>query len=255
MENIEIWNKNKNILPIVVSIPHSGTYLPKSMKEKLIDNIILSNMDWYLPKLYSFLKDIEITTVVNNISRYVIDPNRKIENNESSSYIKSYIYTKTTFNCKMYKQLLDSKEINYRIQNYYNLYHEAITNTLNNKLTSFDKVYLLDLHSFGKDIEENIVLGNDNGKTANYNFTTLVKNTLENCGFKTILNKPYSGGYIIKKYATDFIETIQIELSYKKYIDDRKFDNEEFPIVNKELFKNTQENLKNFFKEIIDKII
>lgn len=255
MQNIEIWNKNKNILPIVVSIPHSGTYLPKPMKEKLIDNIILSNMDWYLPNLYSFLKDIGITTVVNNISRYVIDSNRKIENNENSSYIKSYVYTKTTFNCEMYKQLPDYNEINNRIKNYYNLYHEAITNILNNKLTSFSNLYLLDLHSFGKDIEENIVLGNDNGKTANYNFTTLIKNTLEKYGFKTILNKPYSGGYIIKKYATSCIETIQIELSYKKYIDDRKFGNEEFPVINEELFKKTQENLKNFFKEIIDKII
>lgn len=68
---------------------------------------------WYLPNLYSFLKYLEITTIVNNVSRYVIDPN-------------------------------------------------------NDKLSCFNKIYLIDLHSFGKDIDTNIVLGNRNGQTLNY---------------------------------------------------------------------------------------
>ena len=76
MDKIEIWNNSKNITPIIVSIPHSGTYIPQNMKNKLIDNVVLANMDWYLPDLYSFLKDLEITTIINNVSRYVIDPNR-----------------------------------------------------------------------------------------------------------------------------------------------------------------------------------
>ena len=62
MNSVEIWNSNKNTLPLIVSIPHSGTYIPQIMKENLVDNLILANMDWYLPNLYSFLKDIKITT-------------------------------------------------------------------------------------------------------------------------------------------------------------------------------------------------
>ena len=34
MGNIEIWDKEKNNYPIIISIPHSGTYLPREMKEK-----------------------------------------------------------------------------------------------------------------------------------------------------------------------------------------------------------------------------
>lgn len=253
MLSIEVWNKENNKIPIIVSIPHSGTYLPVTMKEKLIDNIILANMDWYLPKLYLFLQDLGITTLVNNVSRYVIDTNREITDCKSDSYTQNYIYTKTTFNHEMYKRVLDNNEINYRIKEYYNPYHDFITNLINDKLTKFNKIYLIDLHSFGKDIEEDIVLGNKYYKTASYEFTSLVESLLKENGFKISLNNPYSGGYIVKKYASENVETIQIELSYKKYIENRIFENEVFPKIDNNLFNKTQEKLKSIFKELIEK--
>lgn len=253
IDNIEIWNKYNNKIPIIVSIPHSGTYLPVTMKEKLIDNIILANMDWYLPKLYSFLHNLGITTLVNNVSRYVIDTNREITNCKSDSYSKNYIYTKTTFNHEMYKRILDNNEIAHRIKEYYNPYHDFITNLINDKLTEFNKVYLIDLHSFGKNIKGDIVLGNKNYQTASHEFTDLIENSLERNGFKISLNEPYSGGYIIKKYASENVETIQIELNYKRYIENRIFENEVFPKIDNNLFDKTQENLKLFFEELIEK--
>lgn len=150
---------------------------------------------WYLPNLYSFLKYLEITTIVNNVSRYVIDPN-------------------------------------------------------NDKLSCFNKIYLIDLHSFGKDIDTNIVLGNRNGQTLNKEFTMSIKNTSEKLDFIVSLNNPYSGGYITRKYANNKVETLQLELSYKKYIDDKTFGNEEFPKINKTLFTKTQEKLKCFFESL-----
>lgn len=45
MKNIEIWNEKNNETPVIVSIPHSGTYIPKVMKEKLIDDIVLANIN------------------------------------------------------------------------------------------------------------------------------------------------------------------------------------------------------------------
>lgn len=252
MNEIEIWNNGKNKIPLIVSIPHSGTYIPQTMQEKLLDNVILSNMDWYLPNLYSFFKDLEITTIVNNVSRYVIDPNREIINNINTSYVNNYIYTKTTFNNPMYKTDLEDKEIRDRITKYYAPYHQALEKLINDKLSYFNKIYLIDLHSFGKDIDANIVLGNRNGQTLNKEFTMSIKNTLEKLDFIVSLNTPYSGGYITRKYANNKIETLQLELSYKKYIDDRTFVNEEFPKINKTLFTETQEKLKTFFEEMLN---
>lgn len=253
MKNIEIWNENNNKIPIIVTIPHSGTYIPKTMKENLLENVILSNMDWYIQELYSFLKDLGFTTIINNISRYVIDTNREILDNDNDSYTKNYIYTKTTFEYKMYKKIPNKEEIQYRINEYYKPFHDTIKRTINDRLDKFDKVYLLDLHSFGKDINENIVLGNRKGETASIEFTNLISKSLENYGFRVGINNPYSGGFITKKYAKNNVETMQIELSYKTYIENRNFLNEEFPEINRSLFDETQQKLKNFFREIIKK--
>lgn len=255
MNKIEIWNEDKNEIPLIVSIPHSGTYIPQEMRGNLIDNVVLSNMDWYLPNLYSFLKNLEITTIINNVSRYVIDPNREIINNTSDFFVHKYVYTKTTFNYPMYKKTLDNNEIKFRIQEYYNPYHKEISHLINEKLTNFNKVYLIDLHSFGKDIDEDIVLGNKNGETARKEFTNLVRDSLEKLDFKVNLNNPYSGGYIVRKYANENVETLQIELSYKKYIENKIFGNEEFPRIHKNSFNEIQEKMKSFFEEIVHQIL
>lgn len=251
MNQIEIWNNGKNAIPLIVSIPHSGTYIPQTMQEKLVDNVILANMDWYLPNLYSFLKDLEITTIVNNVSRYVIDLNREITDSINTSYVDNYVYTKTTFNNSMYNTDLEDKEISDRIIKYYTPYHQTLEKLINDKLSNFNKIYLIDLHSFGKDIDANIVLGNRNGQTLNKEFTMSIKTTLEKLDFVVSLNNPYSGGYITRKYANNKVETLQLELSYTKYIDDRTFGNEEFPRINKTLFTETQEKLKTFFEEML----
>ena len=33
MNKIEIWNAGKNKIPIIVSMPHSGTHIPQTMKD------------------------------------------------------------------------------------------------------------------------------------------------------------------------------------------------------------------------------
>lgn len=252
MNQFEIWNENRNKIPIIVSIPHSGIYIPQTMKNKLFDNLILPNIDWYLPNLSSFLKDLGITTIINNVSRYVIDPNREITKNiNTSSYVHNYIYTKTTFNNPMHNTDLNDKEIRNRITKYYAPYHQALEKLINDKLSYFNKIYLIDLHSFGKELDRDIILGNRNGQTFNKELTMIIKDILEKLDFKVGLNNPYSGGYIIRKYANNRVATLQLELSYKKYIDNRNFVNEEFPKINKKLFIETQKKLRNFFEELI----
>ncbi len=45
MNQIEIWNNSRNLIPLIVPISHSRTYIPQSMKEELVDNVVLANMD------------------------------------------------------------------------------------------------------------------------------------------------------------------------------------------------------------------
>lgn len=251
-DKIEVINLNNNEIPIVISIPHSGEFLTEKMSNNLED-VFLTNMDWYLDKLYSFLKDFGFTIIINNVSRYVIDVNRDIKSSKSSDcYKQNYIYTKTTFDKEMYKKQLTREEINVRIKDFYIPYHNALLKALEEKNKYFRKVFLFDLHSYGIPISSDIILGNDNGNSASKDFLLKVKKLFEEENFIVKENKPFSGGYITKFYGKELknCESIQIELNYKTYIDKREFAEEEFPTVNKELFKSTQEKMKRIFTKL-----
>ena len=71
-------NTSLHELPGVISLPHSGTYITSEMAENLMDDVIFPNTDWYLPKLYGFLKELGFTIIINNMNRHLIDVNRDI---------------------------------------------------------------------------------------------------------------------------------------------------------------------------------
>lgn len=249
------YNLNCHDLPFVISIPHSGTKITKQMNDQLLDDAVLANMDWYLPKLYDFLKDLRFTIIINNISRYVIDPNRKINACIGTSYTTNLIYKETTQGYPMYKNNIINDEINERITAFYKPYHEMIQGAINEKLRYYNTVYLIDLHSFGRNEGGDVIIGNRHGKTASNDYFKLIRGLLENQDFKVIENIPFSGGYITSHYGKqERCEAIQIELWYQKYIDKREFGNEELPIINSKLFKETKQKMYCFFLELIEKM-
>ena len=252
IDKVKIINLNNNEIPIVISIPHSGEYLTKKMFNNLED-VVLSNMDWYLDKLYSFLTDLGFTIIINNVSRYVIDVNREIKSSKpNDSYKQNYIYTRTTFDKKMYKKQPTEEEIKARIKDFYIPYHNALLKAVEEKSKQFNKIFLIDLHSFGMQISSDIILGNDKGNSASKEIFLEMKKLFEEENFIVNENKPFSGGYITKFYGKELnnCESIQIELNYKTYIDKREFGEEEFPAINKELFKSTQEKMKRIFSKL-----
>lgn len=250
---IKLINENKHYYPFVVSIPHSGLFISETMYNNLIENVILVNMDWYLPSLYDFLENMGFTVVINNISRYMIDVNRSLEDKTNDYvYNRNLIYTKTTFDKNMYKETLSQNEIQERISNYYIPYHKEIERLLTEKSKYFDKIYLIDLHSFGRNINADIVLGNNYGKTTSKEFFNLIKKDLEKCGFRVNDNKPYNGGFITRNYKEKFnnCETLQIELWYGAYINNREFIEEYKPSINEKLFESTKNRMMKFYEKL-----
>lgn len=257
LENVEdrftVLNSSNHEIPIVISVPHSGIYITKEMSNNLVDNLIFSNIDWYLPELYSFLEELGFTVIINNMSRYVIDPNREIDFNiKDDSYINNFVYPTTTFGNDIYKEDITYTEVMDRVEKYYHPYHDLIKEALDEKLKCFDKVYLLDLHSFGNDFGVDVVLGNDYGKTSSNESFSLVKDLLNKYYFKVLDNDHFKGGYITRCYGDKDkkCEAIQLELCYKSYILDREYGNEDFPLIDEETFKNTQERMNKFFIDL-----
>ena len=242
---VTIKNDRNHEIPVIISIPHSGLYVPDEVKNKLNEGIKLPNMDWYLPAFYAFLEELGYTVVINRVSRYVIDVNRG-ENERCGSYQTNLVYTTTTQGEEMYRIPLTAKETEERIKNYYAPYHNALIGAIREKLKRYTRIYLLDLHSFGLDCEADIILGNDFGKTCSNGIISFLKDKFGENGFLPVENIPFSGAYITKNYCRQFpcCETVQIELSYRAYIQNRVFESgEENPVIEQEYFKNQQKKM------------
>ena len=65
--------------PIVLGLPHTGTYVPDAIADRLNENgRLLADTDWHIDQLYAGLLP-QVTTVRAVFHRYVIDANRDPE--------------------------------------------------------------------------------------------------------------------------------------------------------------------------------
>ena len=74
----KIIRPDEYLLPILLSVPHCGTYFPEDL-HKHFDQKHLQypdDTDWFVDKLYDFAPALGITMIVAQYSRYVIDLNR-----------------------------------------------------------------------------------------------------------------------------------------------------------------------------------
>ena len=247
-----IYNSENHRFPLVVSIPHSGTQLTREMQETLLPDVVLSNMDWYLPQLYAFLVEWGVTVLVNPISRYVIDPNRPPFQKIGDAYTTNCIYETTTSGEPMYAAPLTEAVHLERKRCYYDAYHQALKQLLAEKKQRFSKVYLLDLHSYGMDTGSDAIIGTQFGQTCSAAYSTALRTLLEQEGLRIAENQPFVGGYLTKHYGADAqIEAAQIELSYAYYIDHRTFGREAFPEICPAVFADAQQHLQLFFKNLL----
>ena len=66
----------RGIGPVVLGLPHTGTFVPDRIAANLNDNgQKLADTDWHIDRLYDGLLE-GVTTVRANFHRYVIDANR-----------------------------------------------------------------------------------------------------------------------------------------------------------------------------------
>ncbi len=257
MQLFDLYNENSFKYPVIVTIPHSGTYIPSKIKNLFIKNPIpvLTNMDWYLDKLYSFLQEMNVTVLKFNYSRYVVDVNRGPNKSLVGSYKKSVISKRTLFDKPIYSGDLSTEDIRYRIEKFYRPFHAKLDELVQHRLQKFEKVYIFDIHSFGMPIERDIVVGNDDGKTSSEKFLSLIIENLEKQGFNAAKNVVWKGGYIVKKYgANSRVESVIIEIKFNKYLEERIFYEEEFPSYNPEIFANAQKTLKLCFQSILSNL-
>jgi N-formylglutamate deformylase len=223
--------------PVLISIPHAGTYLPAEIAAALTAiGRAVPDTDWHVDQLYGFLADEDVTVITASHSRYVVDLNR------SPSGGKLYPGQAETGICPaesfagepLYAgEPPDAAAIARRVATYWQPYHDALRGQIARLRARHGTVRVLDAHSIHGEIPRLFVgtlpdlnLGTNDGASAAPDLTAFVAATLAGQGFSHVVNGRFKGGFITRHYGRpdDGIHVMQLEMAWRAYLDESRPD-------------------------------
>ncbi len=238
------------IVPIIISSPHSGTQFPDHLKHQYHTGWLTQpeDTDWYINKLYNFAPLMGITVIEARYSRYLIDLNRNPENrdlyNDGRSQSK-LLPVRTFAGKKIYLpgQTPSEKDTQERLNLYYWPYYKQVKLMINQLKEEFNHVLLFDAHSIKHTIPAisdlpfpEFILGDNDQNSASPNliFQALFSLQKQN-QFSVSHNKPFSGGHLTRyfgNYARG-VHAIQLEMCQRNYMNEEtlNYDVEKSEIV------------------------
>ena len=222
-------------LPILLSSPHSGTEFPDGLRPTLKSEFRKhpQDTDWFIHRLYGFVKELGIPMIHARYSRYVVDLNRDPE--ETSLYGDGRVETGLVPVMSFAQQSLyegaepDDEEKRLRVKCYHRPYHEKVQSVLSDIRSRFGVALLFDAHSIKRFVPSirqtpfpDVILGNQRGKTAGNFLIESAWKTLENSAFSAAHNDPFMGGYITRHFGRpdEGQHALQLEMSQDLYMNE-----------------------------------
>lgn len=221
--------------PIVLAMPHTGTYVPTEIAEKLNERgKALADTDWHIDRLY---RDIlpDASRVQANFHRYVIDANRD-PNGESL-----YPGQNTTGLCpltdfdgeRLYAadQEPDAAEIESRHSLFHQPYHAALQAELQRLKHIHGFVVLYDCHSIRSRIPylfegqlPDFNIGTFDGKSCAAALSDAVHAVCAASEpYQSVVNARFKGGWTTRHYGqpSHGVHAIQMELAQRNYMQEQ----------------------------------
>lgn len=230
--------------PLLVEIPHAGLAVPEAVADELDapPGAILRDADIYVDKLYAHAPRLGATTLVSNVSRYVIDLNRARTDidpqtvpghpSASSPQPRGVIWRTATDGRPLLRRPLSFEALERRLVDYYDTYHAALRQTLERYRARFGYAILLAAHSMpsrGRSMHTDpgvaradIVPGTQGRTTADPRVIDLVDAHFREAGLTVRHDRPYRGGWTTQHYGRPASgwHAIQIELNRALYVDE-----------------------------------
>lgn len=243
------YNVDKINYPMILSIPHSGIYFPPEFLQNVcFDELTLRrNEDIFVDKLMQKAIDSGLTAIKMEVSRTFVDLNRdrlEVDPQMFFNYPKNreVLYDKHCrvglgvihrINYKrenLYDGLLDYNEVEQRLKNLYDVYHERLQQLINKCVKKFGFCLVLDCHSMPSKICTivdsrkgiDICLGNLFNQSCPQEMGDLLATQFWNNNYSVEFNCPYSGAYITFHYCQprNKIYTLQFEINRSLYADE-----------------------------------
>lgn len=228
--------------PLVVSVPHAGTYVPPIDRPLVAasEKELLSDADLKVDRLYAHAPQIGAAMISARVSRYVVDLNRAPDDVDrevcpkfephAADNPRALIWRLTTDGNPVLARPLDPDELVSRLTRVHAPYHGKLAELLEERRRRFGYAILLDAHSMpsvGRVTHTDpgrrradVVPGDNRGRSCSPALTDLVVRHFKAAGLSVALNDPYAGGWITRHYGqpADGVHAIQIELNRALYL-------------------------------------
>jgi N-formylglutamate amidohydrolase len=221
--------------PIVISCPHTGTEIPAEIAARMHPEPAgkVPDTDFFVHELYGFAPEDGITLLHGRYSRFVVDLNRDPSGKKlyADGRAETGLVPVRTFALEpIYRGAEpDAGEIERRVGAYYEPYHAKVEELLRELLAEFPRVLLYEAHSIRRLVPSirpkpfpDMILGDQQGKTAAAELTRRALATLRGGGFDVAHNDPFMGGYLTRKFGRpqERIHALQLEMSQDVYMNE-----------------------------------
>ena len=249
-----IWPKEWRV-PFVYSSPNSGRNYPTDfIASSMLDfSKLRQSEDLLVDELFSSVPDSGAPLLCAEFPRSYCDANREAFELDPHMYktpLPDYVMTASPrlasgigtipkvvgAGQEIYADKLDFQEAQRRINECYFPYHHALRQLLEEGVTRFGVVYLLDCHSMPSAqsssglcrsgtwaTRPDIILGNRYGTSCGQSLFTSALARLEAFGYQVGQNSPYAGGFITAHYGKPDknVHALQIEINRNLYMDQK----------------------------------
>ncbi|MGB0496539.1 MAG: N-formylglutamate deformylase, partial [Kangiellaceae bacterium] len=191
----------------------------------------VTDTDWFLDKLYDFVIEQGAWLICPEYNRYVIDLNRPKDNvSLYPGQDTTELCPTTTFdNQPIYNGVHPSEsDIQDRVLKYWQPYHSAVRDSLNELKVKHGKALLFEAHSIKSEVPRffqgkltDFNFGNYNNKSCSNELTERLENWQPE-GYSKVINGRFKGGYLTREYGkpNDDIHSVQLELSQATYMNE-----------------------------------
>lgn len=222
--------------PIIISVPHSGVSFPPEIKNRLNPEIasLPPDTDWKVHEVYNFAREVDISIISANLSRYVIDLNRDPEGRPlyNDNRVQTASLPLQTFSLKpIYQNGAEptEQEKEQRKKDFFDPYYREIRNHLIYLKKKFENVLLFDAHSIRRHVPSiqsahfpDLILGTRDGHSCHSNLQNKASEALASSPYSLKINSPFKGGHITRTFGQPQtgIHAMQLEMSQDIYLNE-----------------------------------
>lgn len=246
--------------PLLISMPHPGTLLPRELDALLTGEArALPDTDWHIPRLYGFAAGMGAGILAARYSRFAIDLNRPEDDAALYQTATTGLFPDILFdgasifqpgNARSDAMRSAAKELIWRP------YHGKLMAELNRLKAEFGHAILFDAHSIRGEVPRlfdgplpDFNIGTNDGASCATGLSDQLAAICDAPGYRHVVNGRFKGGHITRYYGKPErgVQAIQLELAQRTYM------NEEAPFAYRpDLAERVQPILRRVVQAMID---